>query len=64
MAVNTLRFCNLQFVRGSGMTMMIEDILIFLNTFSRMAAVIFRYFKRRSGMFMTNEEMTIFEFVF
>ena len=46
------------------MTMMIEDILIFLNTFSRMAAVIFRYFKRRSGMFMTHEEMTIFEFVF
>ena len=46
------------------MTMMIEDILIFLNTFSSMAAVIFRYFKRRSGMFMTNEEMTIFEFVF
>ena len=64
MAVNTFRFCNLQFVRGSGMTMMIEDILIFLNTFSSMAAVIFRYFKRRSGMFMTHEEMTIFEFVF
>ena len=64
MAVNTFRFCNLQFVRGSGMTMMIEDIFIFLNTFSSMAAVIFRYFKRRSGMFMTHEEMTIFEFVF
>ena len=64
MAVNTFRFCNSQFVRGSGMTMMIEDTFIFLNTFSRMAAVIFRYFKRRSGMFMTHEEMTIFEFVF
>ena len=64
MAVNTFRFCNLQFVRGSGMTMMIEDTFIFLNTFSSMAAVIFRYFKRRSGMFMTNEEMIIFEFIF